>query len=338
MNETADLLLKHALALEQQANFWEAGEEYKCALLEFNKLSGFIDEKALCKRKIREMNLKRSDDFKEVAVDHQLSPEEIQRIEALINVFTQQENLYDALKLLGTNLNFHPNYQRLLASAQSNMPVSFLIANLSSQDQQGNLQRDGHDASAMSYAQNYEIEQMLTSSLYLNPIMHRLMDTKMNFDNLSGYFRSTRLFSENMLNTFDVGLERFMARDYVSSMHILAPIFEKTFMDLTGLIGDADTVAARVQTGSPDQLWTQDKTLGEDFLKNEKVREIWGEDFCEQISFVMFAPLGYKLRHKIAHGYTAFGEFNFSNNVLILYFFLVIAARVKKTTKEVVPE
>lgn len=333
MNETPDSLIRHAQELEEQGNFWEAGEEYKNALLSFNKLSGFKDEKALCKRKIREMNVKRTDDFKEVAVNHQFSPEEIERIEALINVFTQKDNLHDALKLLGSDLNFHPKYQRLLVNAQKNMPISFMIASLSSQDQQGNLQRDGHDASAMSYAQNYEIEQMLITSLYIKPIIRRLMDTKMNFDNLSEYFKSTTLFTENMLNTFDVGLERFMAHDYVSSMHILAPIFEKTFMDLTEAIGGADTVAARSQTGAPDQLWTQDRTLGEDFLKNDKVREIWGEDFCEQINFVMFAPLGYKLRHKIAHGNTAFGEFNFSNNVTILYFFLDIAARVKRTEK-----
>ena len=62
------------------------------------------------------------------------------------------------------------------------------------------------------------------------------------------------------------------------------------------------------------------------------------EDFREQIIFTMFGSLGHKLRHKIAHGYTDFGEFNFSNNALLLYFFLVIAARVKKTSKEVVPE
>jgi len=328
----AKKLLTRAGELESRSSFWEAGEEYKNALLAFNKESGFKDEKSLCKKKIREMNLKKADDFKDIRVQHDLSEEEKRQLHQFIDSFADIE-ITEALKRIGVLPQFCPPHKQIVDASRRNMPVTFLIASLSSQDGQGNLQRGGNDAHAMSYSQNYNIHQSLISNMYLVPIFQKLMETKLTVDTLSDYFKSTTLFSENILKTFDVGLERFHARDYVSSMHILAPLFETTFIGLTGVISEADTVRARTQDGSSDQIWTQDKTLGEEFLKDKKIRKIWGENFCEQISFTMFAPLGYKIRHKIAHGYMPFNEFNFANNTLLLYFFLVIAARVKRVEK-----
>ncbi len=277
MPSEANKLLEQAKQLEQSGSFWESGEEYKNALLEFNKQSGFKDEKALCKKKIREMNLKRSEDFQEVAVQHQFSEDEIKQLEQFIDYCVGTDTLSDALKRIGIHPNFYPKYSEVFESSQHNIPITFLIATLSSQDPQGNLERDGHDGAAMNFAQRYGIQQSFITSLYLKPTLQKLMDTKMNFEDLSSYFKSTKLFTENMLKTFDVGLERFTAHDYVSSMHILAPLFEKTFMDLTEAIGGADTVGASAQTESSDQVWTQDRTLGENFLKDDKVREIWPE-------------------------------------------------------------
>ena len=69
MEEEAKKFLDEAQALEQNGQFWEASEKYQQALLRFNKLSKFTSEKSLCKQKIREMNQKRSSDFKEVSVN-----------------------------------------------------------------------------------------------------------------------------------------------------------------------------------------------------------------------------------------------------------------------------
>ncbi len=333
MSKKGILLLQTAKKYEEESQYWDAGEEYKCAFLEFGKSKDYKEEEALCKKKIIEMNQLKADDFKSVTAKKSLSEEQSQKVKDIINLFTNLDSLSGSLYEIGVCPIFTQKFREVKQESDSNMPISFLISTLSSQDAQGHLQRTGHDGSALSYSQNYEIRQGLITSLYLNPIMQKLMETKIDFDNLSDYFRSTKLFSENMLSTFDVGLERFVERDHVSSMHILVPIFEKTFIDVTAAIGGADTVTARNQSGSSGQVWTQDKALGEKFLKDKKVREIWGEDFCEQIMFVMVSPLGYKMRHKIAHGYAAFGEFNFSNNILILYFFLVIAARVKRKEK-----
>jgi hypothetical protein len=160
------------------------------------------------------------------------------------------------------------------------------------------------------------------------------MDEKLNIQNLSDYFRSKGIFKEDFLKILDVAIERFFNGDYISTLHILVPKFEKVFLDLTQAIGEnADTIASRMQKGEKNKVWTQDKILGEDFLKNEDVRKIWGEDFCEQIIFVFFSQLGNKLRHKIAHGYSKLDELNFQNSVSVFYFYFVLAARVKKHQK-----
>ena len=160
------------------------------------------------------------------------------------------------------------------------------------------------------------------------------MDEKLTIQNLSDYFKSKGIFREDFLKILDVAIERFFNGDYISTLHILVPKFEKVFLDLTQAIGkNADIIASRTQKGEKDKVWTQDKTLGEDFLKNEDVRNIWGENFCEQIIFVFLSQLGYKLRHKIAHGYSKLDELNFQNSVLVFYFYLVLAARIKKAEK-----
>ena len=160
------------------------------------------------------------------------------------------------------------------------------------------------------------------------------MNGELNIQNLFDYFRSKSIFSEDFSKILDVAIERFFNVDYISTLHILVPKFEKVFLDLTQAIEkNADIIASRTQKGEKDKIWTQDKTLGEDFLKNEDVRKIWGEDFCEQIIYVFLSQLGYKLRHKIAHGYSKLDELNFQNSVLVFYFFLVLAARVKKANK-----
>ncbi len=324
----AEEFLKRANELESQGIFWEAGEEYKNALLEFNKGSGSKDEKALCKKKIREMNIKRADDFIESSASYTFSQDESKILDDLVNSYVNCEKLEDCLYKIGIESHFHPDYTKIeLSSRNENMPLFFVLANLSSQDDQGNLSQEGHDPIAMSFAMNYSSEQSTVMQIYLRNIFARLMNRNMTAENLANYFESRKVFSEDTLTTLRVGIERYFAEDYVSSLHILVPRFEGAFLELTESISEVDVVASRTQSGSADQVWTQDKTLGEPFLKDEDVRKVWGEDFCEQVLFTMFSPLGYKIRHKVAHGYIGAKDLNFANCTLLLYFFLVIATK-----------
>ena len=63
MQNNAQQTFNEAKENEKKSLFWEAAQKYQEALLEFNKTSGNENEKSLCKKKIREMNVEKSKEF-----------------------------------------------------------------------------------------------------------------------------------------------------------------------------------------------------------------------------------------------------------------------------------
>jgi len=333
MQNNAQQTLNEAKENEKQSLFWEAAQKYQEALLEFNKISGNETEKSLCKKKIREMNVEKAKGFIKSSVTSEFTKEQQDEIEKQINSIADIKDISELLDKIGGNPYFCPSFQEITQKSK-NLPIHLIIADVSIQDENGDLVKDGNNPTSIYFHQNYSLSQDCIVLIYLLPIFNKIMDEKLNIQNLSDYFRSKSIFSEDFSKILDVAIERFFNGDYISTLHILVPKFEKVFLDLTrALENNTDTITSRTQKGEKDKIWTQDKTLGEDFLKNEDVRKIWGEDFCEQIFFVFLSQLGSKLRHKIAHGYSKLDELNFQNSVLVFYFFLVLAARVKKANK-----
>jgi len=333
MKNNAQQILNEAKENEKKSLFWEAAQKYQEALLEFNKTSGNESKKGLCKKKIRKMNVEKSKEFVKSPFVSKFTEEEQNEIEKQINSIADINDISQLLDKIGKNPNFCPSFQEITQRSK-NIPISFLITDLSTQDENGDFLKDGHNPTSVYFYQNYSFSQDFIVLIYLLPIFNKIMDEKLNIQNLSEYFRSKGIFREDFLKILDVAIERFFNGDYISTLHILVPKFENFFLDLTQAIEkNADIIVSRTQKREKDKVWTQDKTLGEDFLKNEDVRKIWGEDFCEQIIYVFLSQLGYKLRHKIAHGYSKLDELNFQNSVLVFYFYLVLAARIKKTKK-----
>ncbi len=333
MDTKAIILLNEAKENEQKSLFWEAAQKYQEALLELNKTGGNENEKSLCKKKIREMNVEKSKEFYKFLVTSEFTKEQQNEIEKQINSIIDINDVGELLDKIGKNPKFCPSFQEITQKSK-NLPIYLAISDVSIQDENGDLVKDGNNPTLVYFHQNYSLSQNFIVIIYLLPIFNKIMDEKLNIQNLSDYFRSKGIFSKDFLKILDVVIERFFSGDYISTLHILVPKFEKVFLYLTQEFENkVDTIASRTQKGEKDKIWTQDKTLGEDFLKNEDVRKIWGEDFCEQIIFVFFSQLGCKLRHKIAHGYSKLDELNFQNSVLVFYFFLVFATRIKKVEK-----
>lgn len=334
MDTQAIILLNEAKRNEEKSQFWEAAQKYQEALLEFNKTSGNESEKGFCKKKIREMNVEKAKEFVKSSFTSKFTKEQQDEIEKQINFIVDIKDVSELLDEIGENPNFCPSFQEVKQGAGKTMPISFQITNITVQDENGDQIKDGNNPDIVWFYKNYSFSQDFIILIYLLPIFNKIIDEKLIIQNLSDYFKSKGIFREDFLKILDVAVERFFNGDYISTLHILVPKFEKVFLDLTQAIGkNADIITSRTQKGEKDKVWTQDKTLGEDFLKNEDVRKIWGEDFCEQIIFVFFSQLGYKLRHKIAHGYSKLDELNFQNSVLVFYFYLVLSTRVKRAEK-----
>ena len=217
--------------------------------------------------------------------------------------------------------------------AKKSTPVAFAIASLSTISPKGHLLKGGSDPDHHWYAMMYQMTQELTYQLYLGRIMFEMIENKkLNEDELLAYFKESKIFPEDIISIMEIGIRRYFAKDYVSAIHILVPQFESLFLFVSERLG-LDVIALN-QT---KEISTQQKTLAVSHLDSDEFKKVWGKDLCEQIKFLLFDPMGYKLRHKVAHGEITFNECNFGNTTLILYLFLALAARVKPKEEPVNP-
>ena len=144
----------------------------------------------------------------------------------------------------------------------------------------------------------------------------------LNLIDLKDYFSNSNLIPKENLEVILIGLDRYFTEDYVSCLHILVPQFEALILSIAQKCG-INTI-----TLNSKEISTRTSTLSMYHFESEEFQKIFGEDFCRQLKFVLFEELGYRLRHKIAHGEISLSECNFSNATLILYFYLVLLARI----------
>lgn len=323
---------KKALELEKSDDFFSASHFYKIALKEILK-NGNSEQIKFCKNKIVEMNKKSissGKDFKEISVEHKFTEDQIKQLDQFIDNIIKLGDIDLILKNIGVRKSFMPIFSNVVESAKKTIPVTYSIASLSAISNNGHLLKGGDDGQAHWLMKMYEISQQTILELYLLPVINKIMETnntkiKMNIESLSSYFEKTEILNDNNLNIIKQGLERYFKKDYISSLHILIPQFESAFLDVSEKCG-IDIVALDQKLG----ISTRTKTLSDRYLSSKEFTDIWGEDYCQQIKFILFEQLGYKLRHKIAHGEIQKEECIFSNSTLIIYLFLVILGRVKK--------
>ena len=325
-------LIQEAKDFEKRSLHWEASEKYRDALLDLNKTKGMDKEKALCKRKIREMNILKAEMFTKAPFQLELSDRERREID-LFMLFLEEKNIDDALEAIGKSQIFHPAYDLIVDEAEQHLPISFQITSLDTQDEQGNFVRGGHDPSLVFLNQIYRMDQIKKSYLLLEPTIASFMQERdLSHEDLFGYFSSRDIFSKDTLATISAGCQRFFATDYISALCVLVPIFEGAFFEaMTQASGGHVFIKSQNQKGSEGKVWTQDKALGEDLIRSQEVKDVLGEDFCEHVAFAYFSPLGIKLRHKIAHGEMQTEEYAIQNATLALYFLIALASRAKES-------
>ena len=98
--------------------------------MEFNKLKGFKGEKSLCKRKIRENNLKKSKSFNSQSFQYNFSENEKFEIERFVKYIVEADN---SLYLIGNHPFFFPSFLDV-QKRSLDLPISFQVADLSLQD------------------------------------------------------------------------------------------------------------------------------------------------------------------------------------------------------------
>jgi hypothetical protein len=312
--------LKKAKEAETTSDFFKAAHFYKEAV-EIAKNLGDSDSIILCKKKIIEMNQKSKKEFRELHVEQNIPKEEIDKIIGPI----LEGSTEDVLKKIGIHPFLFPNFKQVEDSAKKSIPLSHQIADLSCISPEGHLVKGGSDGDYSWGMLIYGIHQGLITNLYLDKVFSGLKGKGINEISLIEHLRSRNIFSKNNLDIISVGIERYFKGDYESAIHILIPQFENVFLDMSEKIG-IDVIS--LNRGK--EISTQLKTLSIEHLSSENFQKEWGRDFCEQLKFVLFEPLGYILRHKVCHGQITKEECNVQTVNLLLYFYLVIASRVKR--------
>lgn len=301
-------------------DYFSAAFFYKNALKIAVKL-GDSEKIKLCKQKMIDANKKSRSQMKTLSVEQKIPKEEIDK---LINPILNIGNLASILKIIGAHPLFYPDFKGVKESAK-NVPISFQIASLSVFSQEGHLVEGGENPNFQWLMTMYGIHQDIITHLYLLRIFKDLIEKKrLTKEVLIKYFQDTKNFSDNSMKIMEVGIERFFSKDYISALHVFIPQFESIFLFLSEKLG-IDVIALNQKA----EISTRTKTLSSYHLTSEDFKRVWGEDFCEQVNFILFEPLGYKLRHKVAHGEITTEECNFITNVLLLYLFLALCARIE---------
>lgn len=324
-----DTKLKEAQDIEQAGNYFSAAFFYKDALQLAVKLQDSIIIK-LCKNKVVEMNKKSiasGKDFKELEVTHELSEAHQEIIKKFIQSFSDLKDIATTLKVIGEHPYFFPKVAEVTAQANKSIPLAYQLATLSTVSDKGHSVRGSSDGTYSWFMKMYELSQKLIMDMYLDRIMYLLTTNKskknkLGLKELENHFASSEIIDTDHLKIISVGLQGYFKKDYVSALHILVPQFEATFLGLAQKCG-VDIVALDRKMDTA----TRTQTLSEYHLESEAFKNIFGEDFCKQVQFILFEPLGYKLRHKIAHGEISHAECNFRNTNLIIYLFLVLISR-----------
>lgn len=313
--------IKEAEDSENKSNFFASAHHYKDALIIARKLNDSESIKS-CKKKLVEMNQKSDDFFKKLSTDVTIPNEEFDKVVD----FILDGNLDLILKKIGGHPYLLPRMEHVEKTATKTIPIVYQIASLSTISNDGNLVKGGENGDLAWKMKVYSIHQNLIDEILLKRIFERLSDKKFNFNEktLMLYLRSKKTFPEKNLNIIETGISRYFNGDYISALHILIPQFENIFLFMSEKIG-IDTLSLN----RTKDISTQLKTLSSEYLSSEEFQTKWGRDLCEQIKFVLFEPLGYTLRHKIAHGQIIAEECNKKMANLIIYFLLVLAVKIK---------
>lgn len=331
--DNLNLEIERAEKAEKSENYFSAAIYYKRSLelAIKNSDSKFIHH---CRRKIVEMNKKSIDsgkDFQTVESESKLSEEEQQQLKEKIESIVNLEDLNKIFKIIGQNPYFCPDVDEVERQSKDSIPISSFLGTSTTISSEGHILRGSSDPQYSWFAEIYRISQSIIMNLYLNRIFYMLIkDKKITSRSLPRYFSQSRLFNEDQLKIITAGLKHYLKEDYVSALHILIPQFEAFLLSIAQKF--QLNIIAHDKKG--EDVSTRTITLSEIHLDDKEFNKVFGKNFCRQVKFVLFEQMGYKLRHKIAHGDIKNGECNFQNANLILYLYLYLLARfkVKQTT------
>lgn len=327
--KTLNQMKLEAQKAENEGSYFEASILYKNLLGEASRQNN-SELIAEAKKKMIEMNELAKYEFKEISVEHEVSNEEIEK--AIKSIIGDSNKLEDTLFRIGHHPHLYPKKKEIEESSKKNIPIFSILASnhIVSED---NHALGGNDQPYIWYTKNYGIHQGVVTQLCMGRIFQRLeKEYGMDFESLKSYLKNKKVFLTEDFLFIEEGLKHFFSGDYCAAIHVLVPRFEKCLVELSKALGIDVIALKRPKKGTGDVI-TSDATLSTELLRKSEFADVWGEDFCEHVVYVFYERLGYGLRHKVAHGTISMTECSRPFCELIIYFYLVLAARIKFNDK-----
>jgi len=325
----AEYLLKMAKKCEKEEKYMESSTHYSHAGQLFREIG---EKKGLdvCKKKITEMNkLVSEHEFKNFSFAQKIEEKDAKEIENYIKNLSKK-SLSDVLKTIAYSERFSPKIETAKNTANKTMPLMMQLASTYAVDDKGNTIRGSDNGTEMWLRKMYGMQLQISSKTYLIPLFKLLIkNKKVTKDKLYRFINKSNIIENERRNLILKGLESFLKQDYISSLHILTPQFEGVFLNVSSVLG-INTI--KVNRGQ--KITTQAITFSEEHLDSSEFQEKWGKDYCELINYILFRPLGMKIRHKVAHGEIQSEECNFFTCLLVIFLFIIISAKLKNAEPE----
>ncbi len=331
--------LQSALA---QAESKEKSKDYFSAAIFYKEALGIAieqqDSTAIkhCKKKIVETNKKSftSGAYQEIEFTHEFSEDEQNFFNEITLTVVNTDDINKSLFIIGAHPLFCPNAKGVEEQSKRTTPISHVLANLTTVTKDGHIASGGSLGEYSWFMQMYSLQQGMIMNVFLDRMFWQLMNSKtpknkLTLKKLEKYFQSKGIINPKQLSIITTGLKHYFKGDYISALHILIPQFEALLLDMAQKYG--------IDVFALDQrrdVATRTAILSEYHLDSKAFIEEFGQNFCRQVKFIFFESLGYRLRHKIAHGEIAPEECNFRNTNLIIYLYLVVLVKAGANKKQ----
>lgn len=322
-----DKLRSDATSDEQRARdaadnneFMNASFHITVALQKYAKLSDSEKIQELKALQV-EYNTK-SDPLQKFEISVTLDDEQRAELDRLINSFSDKPTLAENLLMMARAKVLVPRLAEAQKNAETIRPITAqLVTQMLINDDGHTLAYDDFDTTWLH--ENYGFAFNFTRSLLDTVVSNLITSGQYTHKEIMDIILSKGAYTADQLLKIDAILERRFADDYLSAVHMLTPLIEKTFMYISRLVG-LDTI-----TFSGKQTSTRNRNLSTDILSSKEYKEAWGDDFCYMLHFFLFEPMAHRFRHKIAHGDIKVGECNFSTFNVLFYFYIKMTLMVE---------
>ena len=256
-------------------------------------------------------------EFQKIQVPIEI-PKEAQ--EQIVKRFTENKTPGGILVSISSSLELVPDYEQAVDIAKKTGGISSVIPFMLYEG----TRRTGsattpEEILQVRTARQFSMNCEMNCSLLLLPILDKAVDLGCSKDTFVSLFRNAKGLNPDRIELLGVGLDRFLAGDYISCIHVLVVQVEAWLRDLLDNMGGPTTYVK-------DQI-VHVHTLGT-ILSSELIKRALGRRVWSYVNAILNDDLAFGLRDKVAHGLCEASELSRNKAALLIHVCLLLSGVV----------